>query len=67
MLPIEELNPYENNAKLHPKEQIDQIVRSMEEFGNNDPIAIDENNVIIEGHGRLLLNRWAKRKCPLFD
>ena len=23
------------------------------EFGNNDPIAIDENNVIIEGHGRL--------------
>ena len=22
------------------------------EFLNNDPIAIDENNVIIEGHGR---------------
>lgn len=45
--------PYENNAKKHPKEQIEQIKRSIEEFGNNDPIAIDENNVVIEGHGRL--------------
>jgi len=49
---IDELIPYENNAKLHPKEQIEQIKNSIKEFGNNDPIAIDENNVIIEGHGR---------------
>ena len=27
---------------------------SIERYGNNDPIAIDENNVIIEGHGRYL-------------
>ena len=66
MLPIEELNPYENNAKLHPKEQIDQIVRSMEEFGNNDPIAIDENNGIIEGHGRLLaLKQMGEKEVPV--
>ncbi len=50
---IEEIKPYENNAKLHPTEQIEQIKKSIEEFGKNDPIAIDENNVIIEGHGRL--------------
>ena len=49
---IEEITPYENNAKLHPKEQIEQIKKSILEFGNNDPIAIDEDNVIIEGHGR---------------
>ncbi len=49
---IEEIKPYENNVKLHPSEQIEQIKKSIEEFGNNDPIAIDENNVIIEGHGR---------------
>lgn len=54
ILDIDALIPYENNAKLHPQEQIDQIARSIEEFGNNDPIAVDENNVIIEGHGRLL-------------
>ena len=49
---IKEIKPYENNAKLHPLEQIEQIKKSIEEFGNNDPIAVDENNVIIEGHGR---------------
>ena len=49
---IEDIKPYENNAKLHPQEQIEQIKKSIQEFGNNDPIAIDENNIIIEGHGR---------------
>lgn len=49
---IEDIKPYENNAKLHPQEQIEQIKKSILEFGNNDPIAIDENNIIIEGHGR---------------
>jgi len=49
---IDEVKPYENNAKLHPPEQIEQIKKSIKEFGNNGPIAIDENNIIIEGHGR---------------
>ena len=47
-----DIMPYENNVKLHPKEQIEQIKKSIVDFGNNDPIAVDENNVIIEGHGR---------------
>lgn len=51
-LPLEAIKPYENNAKLHPEEQIEQIKKSIQEFGMNDPIAIDENGVIIEGHGR---------------
>ncbi len=45
---IEDIKPYRNNAKLHPISQIEQIKKSILEFGNNDPIAIDENNVIIE-------------------
>ncbi len=51
---INQIKPYENNSKLHPQEQIEQIKKSIMKFGNNDPIAIDENNVIIEGHGRYL-------------
>lgn len=51
---IDELVPYDKNAKLHPKDQIEQIKKSIEEFGMNDPIAIDKDNVIIEGHGRLI-------------
>ena len=53
-LKVSSLKPYENNAKLHPQEQIEQIIASIKECGFNDPIAVDENNVIIEGHGRYL-------------
>ncbi len=51
---IEDLKPYKNNAKLHPEWQIEQIIKSIEQFGFNDPIAIwGEDNIIVEGHGRL--------------
>lgn len=50
---IENLKEYDNNAKIHTEEQINQICESIKQFGNNDPIAIDENDIIIEGHGRL--------------
>ena len=53
-LPIEELKPYERNAKLHPKEQIEQIKKSIKDFGFNDPVAVWKDNEIIEGHGRLI-------------
>src|SRR5574344_2229801 len=51
---IEDLKPYKNNAKLHPEWQIEQIIKSIEQFGFNDPIAVwGEDNIIVEGHGRL--------------
>ena len=49
---LKDIREYSNNAKLHPQSQIEQIKQSIKDFGMNDPIAIDENNVIIEGHGR---------------
>lgn len=53
--PIDSIKPYENNAKIHTEEQVAQIIRSIQEFGMNDPIAIwSEDNIIIEGHGRLM-------------
>lgn len=42
----------ESNIKEHPEWQIEQIKNSINRYGYNDPIAVDENNVIIEGHGR---------------
>ena len=50
-VPIGSIKPYKNNAKLHPKEQIEQIKKSMQEFGNIDPIGVWHNE-IVEGHGR---------------
>lgn len=35
-VPKEELKPYENNAKIHTEEQIEQIKKSIKEFGFND-------------------------------
>lgn len=50
----EQLKPYAKNAKLHTDDQVEQIKRSIEEFGFNDPIAVWHDDEIIEGHGRLL-------------
>jgi len=51
---IDILKPFEKNPKSHPAEQIDRIVRSIQEFGFTNPIlALKENNMIIAGHARL--------------
>ncbi|VTT22706.1 DNA methylase [Streptococcus dysgalactiae subsp. equisimilis] len=66
MMSLSLIVPYETNAKKHPKYQIQQIKESIETFGNNDPIAIDEKNVIIEGHGRYLaLKELAYDQVPV--
>lgn len=49
---IDELKIYKNNAKNHPQSQIERIANSIKKFGFKSPIQIDENNVIIAGHGR---------------
>lgn len=51
---ISDLKPYENNAKKHPAEQVEQIKKSITEYGMNDPIAIWKDNIIVEGHGRYM-------------
>lgn len=51
---IDDIKPYKNNVKIHTKEQIKQIKKSIQEFGMNDPIAVwGKDNIIVEGHGRL--------------
>lgn len=50
---IEKLKPYENNARTHSEDQIEMIVNSINEFGFVSPCVIDENNMILVGHGRV--------------
>lgn len=47
-----EIKPYSKNAKKHPKKQIEQVAKSIKEFGMNQPIVVDKQGVIIVGHGR---------------
>ena len=51
---IDKIKMYDNNTKEHPEWQVEEIIKSISAFGYKDPIALDENNVIIEGHGRYL-------------
>lgn len=50
---IEKLKPYENNARTHSEDQIEMIVNSINKFGFVSPCVIDENNMILVGHGRV--------------
>lgn len=48
-----DLKPYEKNAKLHSRDQVELLKQSIQEFGFVNPILIDEESEIIAGHGRL--------------
>ena len=50
---LDEIKPYENNARAHGKVDVQAIVKSIQEFGFNDPVGVWHDQ-IVEGHGRLL-------------
>jgi predicted phage terminase large subunit-like protein len=51
-LPFATLRPSAHNARTHSKKQIRQIAASIQRFGFNNPVLIDEQKQIIAGHGR---------------
>lgn len=53
MIKVAKIKPYKKNAKKHPDEQVKRIARSLEEFGWQQPLVVDKDNVLIIGHGRL--------------
>ena len=50
---VADLHPDPRNARVHSKQQIRQIARSIQSFGFNVPVLIDSNNQILAGHGRV--------------
>ena len=54
-IPVGQLKPYAKNARKHEEYDVGQIAESIERYGFNDPIGIwSKDNIIVEGHGRLL-------------
>ncbi len=53
-IPIQDLKPYENNARTHSDEQVQEIVNSIKRRGWTNPILLDGKNGIVAGHGRLM-------------
>lgn len=52
-LQLNEIVPYENNPRDN-EPAVDDVVNSILQCENLDPIEIDENNIILSGHTRLL-------------
>ena len=50
---IDEIKPYERNARIHSSKQIKQIMEAIKAFGFTNPLLIDDENILIAGHGRL--------------
>jgi hypothetical protein len=49
---IENIKPYKNNPREIPMESVQKVMNSIREFGNNQPIVVDNDNVIVVGHTR---------------
>jgi ParB-like chromosome segregation protein Spo0J len=60
----QELVPWRNNAKEHPPEQIEELVRQIKKFGWDQPAVITTGNIILKGHGRQLAAIKLKSKIP---
>lgn len=53
LVPINSIKPYKKNPRDNEK-AIEPVARSIKDFGFNQPIVVDTNNVIIVGHTRHL-------------
>ena len=51
-LRLTQIIPYENNPRIND-EAVKDVMESVRQCGELDPIEIDENNVILSGHTRL--------------
>ena len=51
--PLGKIKRYDKNPRRHPPEQIELLAKLFLKFGPDQPIVVDENGVILKGHGRL--------------
>jgi hypothetical protein len=51
--PIERLIAYANNPRLHSEADLDKLAASIRKWGWTNPVLVDEQGVLIAGHGRV--------------
>jgi ParB-like nuclease family protein len=65
---VDILIPAVLNARTHTDEQIEQIARSIKEFGFTNPILVDGEKGVVAGHGRLLAaKRLGMAQVPVVE
>jgi ParB-like chromosome segregation protein Spo0J len=50
---IETVHPNPKNARTHSRNQRRRIAASIRKFGFINPVIVDENRIVLAGHGRL--------------
>lgn len=51
-VPIDDIKPYENNPRINA-DSVDAVAKSLKQFGWQQPIVVDKDNIVIVGHTRL--------------
>ena len=65
IIPIEEVIPYARNPRKN-EDAISKVASSLQEFGFRQPIVVDNDNVVIAGHTRLLAaKRLGMERVPI--
>jgi ParB-like chromosome segregation protein Spo0J len=50
--PLAAVRPAKRNARTHSEKQIEQIASSIRQFGFTNPIIVNDEGMIVAGHGR---------------
>jgi ParB-like chromosome segregation protein Spo0J len=51
---LSQLKPNPHNARTHSDQQVQELAASLDKFGWTLPVLVDEHDMIIAGHGRVL-------------
>lgn len=64
IIKLTDLKPLEHNVRKHNDNQINELVRSVEQFQQTRAIVVDEDNNILIGNGLYMaLDRMGKQEC----
>ena len=63
---IDLIKPYKNNPREISAEAVQKVMKSIKEFGYNQPIVVDKNHVILAGHTRWkAMKQLGKKKANI--
>ena len=67
---LDQIRPYEKNARKIPQRAIDKVAASLEEYGWQQAIVVDIHGVIVVGHVRRLAALqlgWTEAPVTIFE
>lgn len=68
LVAVSSLKPHPNNPREHTEDQVDLIVSAIRKFGFAVPVLVDEDNMILSGHGRVQAAKKLKmRRVPVIN